>query len=93
MTIALTVQQQKVLDYMVAFFVVNDALPTFPQIARAFGYASNNAASDHVLRLAKKGFLEKNESGNYRFSRTKPHPGWTKMIANCAAMSGKGTCS
>lgn len=80
MTAAVTAQQQKVFDFMVAFYVANDQLPGAPIIASAFGYASNNAASEHVLRLAAKGLLEKNEAGNYRFSRNLAHPGWRAVL-------------
>lgn len=80
MTAAVTAQQQKVFDFMVAFYVANDELPNCPIIARAFGYASNNAASEHILRLVAKGLLEKNEAGNYRFSRNQPHPGWSAVL-------------
>jgi SOS-response transcriptional repressor LexA len=73
-------QQQKVLDYLVKFYVMNDALPTSPVIAKAFGYASTNAAHEMVLQLVSKGFLERNENNTYRFSRKLPHPGHAQII-------------
>ncbi len=80
MSTEVTAQQQKIFDFMVAFYVANDELPSCPIIAKAFGYASNNAASEHVMRLAAKGLLEKNEAGNYRFSRSQAHPGWKAVL-------------
>jgi SOS-response transcriptional repressor LexA len=66
----LTTQQQHVLNYLHVFFGMNDALPSAMTIASAFGYASGNAASELLLKLARKGYIEKNEVGGYRFTRT-----------------------
>jgi SOS-response transcriptional repressor LexA len=70
----LTAQQQKVLDFMRQFFCMNDALPTASSIAKAFGYASANAATRHIQALARKGRIEKNEAGGWRFTRPRLAP-------------------
>lgn len=63
-------QQQHVMNYLQVFFRMNDALPSAKTIANAFGHASANAASEIMLKLARKGWIEKNEVGGYRFTRT-----------------------
>ena len=60
----LTRQQQCVLDYVRIFAVMNDQLPPLATIATAFGYASPNAAHDHLKALERAGHLARNELGN-----------------------------
>lgn len=57
----LTFMQKSVLDYLRAYLLDNHCLPSTSAIAGAFGFASNNAASDHLARLEAKGWLKRNE--------------------------------
>lgn len=54
---ALTPRQQEILDYIRSHQETLGVPPTRAEIARAFGFASVNAAEDHVKALAKKGLL------------------------------------
>ena len=54
---ALTPRQQEILDYIRNHQETLGVPPTRAEIARAFGFASINAAEDHVKALAKKGLL------------------------------------
>jgi SOS-response transcriptional repressor LexA len=67
----LTPRQQEVLAFMREFFADNDQLPTLLAIARRFGWKSVNAAVVMTAILERKGFIEKNVLGKYRFSRPK----------------------
>lgn len=60
----ITRQQQCALDYVRIFAVTNDQLPPMTTIAEAFGWASPNAASDHMKALERAGHLARNELGN-----------------------------
>lgn len=53
----LTPRQQEVLDFIRNHQETLGVPPTRAEIARAFGFASANAAEDHVKALAKKGLL------------------------------------
>lgn len=64
----LTDRQSEVLEFCRSFFRENDQLPPMLTIAAEFQFC-NNAAQDHVKALVKKGYLEKNSVGKYRFSR------------------------
>jgi SOS-response transcriptional repressor LexA len=78
----LTPKQQKILDYMQVFFESNQAMPTMQSITQAFGYASTNAAQEHIDRLVKKGHLHygtddqepipTKQRGAFRKSDTRP---------------------
>lgn len=70
MTSALTPKQAEVLAFMREFFAENDQLPGGPDIARHFGFRSPNAGADYVIALAKKGCIERNAVGKYRFTRS-----------------------
>lgn len=71
MTTNLTTRQAAVLAFMVAFQAENDNMPTLPVIARHFGYASPNAANDHVQALVRAGKLERLQGQvGYRFTRS-----------------------
>ncbi len=54
---ALTPRQQEILDFIRNHQETLGLPPTRAEIARAFGFASVNAAEDHVKALAKKGLL------------------------------------
>ena len=53
----LTSRQQEILDFIRNSLVVLGAPPTRAEIAQAFGFASHNAAEEHLKALAKKGLI------------------------------------
>lgn len=53
----LTLRQQEILDFIRNTVEVLGAPPTRAEIASAFGFASPNAAEDHLKALAKKGAI------------------------------------
>lgn len=53
----LTPRQQEILDFIRNSVEVLGAPPTRVEIAQAFGFASPNAAEDHLRALAKKGAI------------------------------------
>ena len=53
----LTPRQQEILDFIRNTLEVLGAPPTRAEIAQAFGFASPNAAEDHLKALAKKGAI------------------------------------
>lgn len=53
----LTPRQQEILDFIRNTLEVLGAPPTRAEIASAFGFASPNAAEDHLKALAKKGAI------------------------------------
>ncbi|MDP9991987.1 SOS-response transcriptional repressor LexA [Variovorax boronicumulans] len=70
MTTKLTAKQTAVLNFMQQFEAENDNMPTMPVIARHFGYASTNAANDHVQALVRAGRLERLQGQvGFRFTR------------------------
>lgn len=61
----LTPRQQEILEFIKSTLERLGAPPTRAEIARAFGFASANAAEDHLKALAKKGAIIL-ESGSAR---------------------------
>lgn len=55
--IKLTPRQQEILDFIRNSLEVLGAPPTRAEIAQAFGFASHNAAEEHLRALAKKGLI------------------------------------
>jgi len=55
--IKLTPRQQEILDFIRNTLEVLGAPPTRAEIAQAFGFASPNAAEEHIKALAKKGVI------------------------------------
>ena len=53
----LTPRQQEILDFIRNSMEVFSMPPTRAEIAGAFGFASPNAAEDHLRALAKKGAI------------------------------------
>lgn len=53
--VKLTPRQQEILDFIKNSLEVLGAPPTRMEISQAFGFASPNAAEDHLRALAKKG--------------------------------------
>ena len=66
----LTPKQAEVLGFMREFFTENDQLPPARVMRERFGWASDNAAADFVAALMRKGRLERNAIGRYRFTRS-----------------------
>ena len=69
--LALSPVQKQVYDHMVEFHAENDQLPPLSAISKHFGWTSANTANEHVSILAKKGYLERNAIGKWRFARAK----------------------
>lgn len=66
----LSFRQKQVFDYLVDYFKRNDQLPPSEAIRAHFGWLSQNAAVEHMQRLERAGYIERNETGNkYRFCR------------------------
>ena len=53
----LTPRQQEILDFIRSTLEILGAPPTRMEICEAFGFASPNAAEDHLRALAKKGVI------------------------------------
>ena len=64
-----TIMQWEVLRYLYEYFHHNDQLPPYSKICDRFGFESYNAAQSHMQALNKKGFIEPNENGKWRFKR------------------------
>lgn len=67
--IELTPRQAEILQFLQEFHAAEDQLPTYHLIADRFDFASLNAASEHMKALERKGAIEKNQCGNWRFKR------------------------
>ena len=65
---ALTPVQQDILDFMREYLGENDQLPPVSQVADKFGFHANGAQW-HLAEMARKGALEKNAAGRWRFAR------------------------
>jgi LexA DNA binding domain len=68
MTPSLTPTQARVLAFMQQFFLANDQVPSNELIAEHFGWGSANSAHCHVQSLVKRGLLERNSVGRWKFS-------------------------
>ena len=55
--VKITPRQQEVLDFIRNTLELLGAPPTRAEIAQAFGFASHNAAEEHLRALAKKGLI------------------------------------
>lgn len=53
----LTLRQREILDFIKSKIEILGAPPTRAEIADAFGFASHNAAEEHLKALAKKGYV------------------------------------
>lgn len=69
MTTQINPIQRMVLDFMREFFAENDQLPPARAICDRFNWNSSNNASHYQRQLLKKGYLEVNSVGKYRFKR------------------------
>lgn len=54
---SLTARQQEILDFIRSHYETFSVPPTRAEIASAFGFASANAAEDHLRALARKGAI------------------------------------
>lgn len=63
-----TDRQMEGLIFCGQFFAANDQLPTFQIIADHFGWSSPNAAQYLLLTLERKGYLERNAMGRFKFT-------------------------
>jgi hypothetical protein len=68
-----TAQNLRVLDYLRAYLVANHRLPAEAAIARAFGWASQNAANLHMLALHRTGHLTTGEDGHPMLAHERVH--------------------
>lgn len=59
----------QVLAFMREFLAQNDQLPPACVIAKHFGWASANAAQEHINSLRGHGLVETNACGKLRFVR------------------------
>jgi DNA-binding IclR family transcriptional regulator len=64
----LTARQSEVLSFMWSFYHSNDQLPTLEDICGQFKWFPN-AAREHVMALARKGYVERNACpGRFKFT-------------------------
>jgi SOS-response transcriptional repressor LexA len=54
----MTNAQRKLLEYILKFSEENGYPPSVREMGRNFGWSSTNAGSDHMRRLAKKGYIQ-----------------------------------
>lgn len=81
----LTPRQQEILDFIRSTLEALGAPPTRAEIARAFGFASANAAEEHLRALARKGAIAM-EPGAARGIRLIGEPG-LPLVGSVAAGS------
>lgn len=62
------VTAEQVYAFMVEFYAENDQLPSVLHIGTQFDL-SGAAAHEHLKKLARHGYIEKNSVGRYRFCR------------------------
>lgn len=58
-TIALTDAQRQALQFLRRYVAANDNMPTAKAVSEHFGWTSVNAGYDVLVRLAKKGYIER----------------------------------
>lgn len=56
------------MDFLRSFYAMNDQLPPARVIADHFGWTSANAAYEHLEGLRRRGFLERNAVGKWKFT-------------------------
>lgn len=64
----LTDKQEQMLAFMRGFLAEHDQLPPVSIVAKEFGM-NPNGAQWHLAEMARKGALEKNAAGRWRFAR------------------------
>ncbi len=87
----LTDRQREIYDFLIEYARDRGYPPTLREICREFGMASTRAASDHLLALERKGFIERSpdKSRAMRFPLLTPErPGRTlDVVGRIAAGS------
>lgn len=71
MKVQLTRHQARVLAFMHQYFRENDQLPGTAALRDQFGWKSENSVVLIREVLDRKGYIEKNAVGKYRFTRQK----------------------
>jgi hypothetical protein len=61
-------RQSEAFSYLVQFFAANDQLPPIASVAAHMGIFSNHA-HEIAVALEKKGWVERNSVGKYRFTQ------------------------
>lgn len=80
----LTNKQLAVYCFLKDYFSANDQLPSGDAVSQFIGATTHNAGFQHMKILEKKGWIERNAAGKYRFSRdttTAPAPPEVEDIA------------
>lgn len=67
-SLPLTPRQEEVLCFMWDFYGSNDMLPPVQYIAAGIGDVFPNAVQGMLLALQRKGFIEKNACGKWKFT-------------------------
>lgn len=62
----LTARQREVLDFLIAYQRRHRVPPSLRDMMAAMGIRSTNGARDHLLAIAKKGWLEQPRAGRVR---------------------------
>lgn len=68
----LTVRQQEILDFILAFRRRNGCSPSIPEIQEEFGIRSPNGVAGHLHALEAKGVIRKAERGSRRIDVLSP---------------------
>ena len=68
MATELTPIQHEIMGFLREYLELNDQLPPVAQVAQKFGWHTNGAQW-HLAELGRKGALEKNAAGRWRFAR------------------------
>lgn len=63
-----TARQFEVLIFAYQFFLENDQFPTGRTVSRHFDWKAARSAQSHFTRLARRGYLERNVCGNWKFT-------------------------
>lgn len=63
-----TEKQAALLLYCGQFYAENDQLPTARAICDHFGWSSANAAYDVLIALSRRGYVERNALGKWKFT-------------------------
>ena len=64
----LTERQEEVLLYMWRFYLAEDQLPSIYVMRDDFGWKSGNTSQTTVMRLHRKGYIEKNRCNKWKFT-------------------------
>lgn len=76
-----TDRQKEVFDFMVAFFIENHQIPPAHVIAKQLGFSSATASWCHIQALARKGFIERNSLGHWKFTHAAVVPSPERIAA------------